>query len=52
MQERHRSYNGSVKQRRAPLFTGQARKYVVQAFIFESGLKFLPIGYTKADNEC
>jgi hypothetical protein len=31
--ERQRSYNGSVKQRRAPLFTGAMRRYMVQSFV-------------------
>jgi hypothetical protein len=40
MQERRRFYNGSVKQRRAPRFTGEGRRYatVVQTFYLEFDL--------------
>jgi hypothetical protein len=39
-QERRRFYNGSVKQRRAPRFTGEGRRYatVIQTFIRKSDL--------------
>ena len=38
MQERQRFYNGSVRQRKAPRFTGEGRRYVVQTFVHESDL--------------
>ena len=38
MQERRRSCNASVKQRRAPLFIETARRYVIQAFVCERDL--------------
>jgi hypothetical protein len=37
-QARQRFYNGSVKRRRAPKFTGEGRRYVVQTFVRESDL--------------
>ena len=38
MQGRHRSYNASVRQRKAPLFTGETKRYVVQDFVCEFNL--------------
>ena len=37
-QARLRFYKGSVKRRRAPKFTGEGRRYVIQTFVRESDL--------------